>query len=192
MTERGLPEKGVKGLWAERFPPRPGTPRGLPGGGGPETTGVQCEPVRRPPSAHSPQDAAAARQVGASCPAAKGPGAADSSQAQRSLPAHRTLTLRGLVCRWGAGAGRRGVLALRKVERVPQREAVSTVWTRTAGRLGPARHRPPERSDRRELTPTPPHLLDHLLQGPVSPTPHPPEVSPCDLCSPGPPKREPA
>lgn len=112
---------------------------------------------------HIPQqDAAPARQVGAPCPAAKGPGVADSSQAQLSLPAHWTLNLRGPgVQPGGRGWETVGVLALRKVERVPQQEAVSAVWTHAARRLGPARYRPPGLYAR-ELTPTPPHLLDRL------------------------------
>lgn len=55
------------------------------------------------------------------------------------------------------------------------------VWTRTARRLGPASYRPPGLYPR-EPTPTPPHLLDHLLQGAVPPL-HMPQRSHPPTCA---------
>lgn len=176
---RGLPEKGLKIFGWKGFPHAQELPRRLPGGGGPEMTGVQCEPVPRPLSSRSPAGRCACQAGGGTLSSGQGARVADSARPSRACLLTRPTTSGAPVCRWGAGPG--------KVERVPLQEAVSTVWTRTARRLRPARYRLPGLYPR-EPTPSP-----HLTFGTISsrvlcPTPHAPEVSPSDLCSPGPPK----
>lgn len=156
---RGLPEKGLKIFGWKGFPHTQELPRGLPGGGGPEMTGVQCEPVPWPLSSRSPAGRCACQAGGGTLSSGQGARVADSSQAQPSLPAHWTLNLRGPSLQvggrsWESGAGPLAGSSLNGLDsHCPSARAsqVQTSWSL------------PQGAD----PPTPPHLRDRLLQGAV-------------------------